>query len=153
MRAHQFHFQPVAIPAEIISQERRGLVDIRDQDVEIAIIIEISKRSATAGVRLGNARAGSVEEFLEAPTSQVSKEYPRSLVRKFRMFPLHLGEDASCYPEQVRQAIIIKIHDSITPTHIARLHTESATHGDVVECKVASVAVQGDGLFSEMRLQ
>ena len=41
--AHQQDLQPVACPAQIVAQQRRRLVEIHDQNIDIAVIIEIAE--------------------------------------------------------------------------------------------------------------
>src|SRR3954468_17993956 len=57
-RSHQLYFQPVVIAANVISQQGRRLVEIDDKNVDIAVVVEISKGASTAAVCRGNSGTG-----------------------------------------------------------------------------------------------
>ena len=57
--ALRFDFVPISFtlsqwssPLQIVAQQRWRLVQIDDQDVDVAVVIEIAERAAAAGVRL-----------------------------------------------------------------------------------------------------
>ena len=52
------------IARDVVAEQRRRLVQVDDDHVEIAIVIEIAKRYAAAGMDFGHGRAREIEEFL-----------------------------------------------------------------------------------------
>ena len=53
----QLHLEPAVIPFDVIAQERRWLVEVDDQNIEIAIVVEVTEGAAAAAV--GGAYAGA----------------------------------------------------------------------------------------------
>src|SRR6266487_2048350 len=100
-RSHQFRLQPVPSAAHIITQQRRWLVDVHDQDIDVPIVIEVAEGHATAGMRFSDRRASIVQKFLEFTSAQVAEQYPGRLVGKLRMLLFYLGKGASGHPEDV----------------------------------------------------
>ena len=80
----QFYLEPVVLRGSIIAQERGGLVQIHDDNVEIAIIIEISESAAAAGMRCCNARTSFLDKFFKTALAQIPENNTWSLVRKLR---------------------------------------------------------------------
>ncbi len=54
--ARQLDLEPVVAAGHVVAQERRRLILIDDQDVDVAIVIEIAEGTAAAGVRGFDAR-------------------------------------------------------------------------------------------------
>ena len=69
------------------------------------------------------------------------------------MLLLHLGEGASGYPEQVRQAVIVQIGDAVAPTDVPRLDTQAGAQRHILEHEMARIAVQSHRVFGKMGLQ
>ena len=63
--ALQLHLDPVRLAAQVIAQQRRRLVEINDQYVDIPVVVEVPKSASSTTVGLRNARAGLLEEFFE----------------------------------------------------------------------------------------
>ena len=54
----QLDLEPIGLAAQIIAQQARRLVEIDDQDVYIAIVVEVAEGAAPARPRLGYGVAG-----------------------------------------------------------------------------------------------
>ena len=63
--AHQLELEPVVRAAEVIAQQRRRLVEIDYQDVQISIIVEVTEGAPPAAMLGGYARAGFLHKFFE----------------------------------------------------------------------------------------
>ena len=48
--AFQFHFDPIGLAGEVIAQERGRLVEIDDQNVDVPVVVEVSKRASPTAV-------------------------------------------------------------------------------------------------------
>src|SRR5438105_1916113 len=101
----------------IVAQQRRRFVHVHDENIEIAIVIEIAERHAATGMSLGN-RGTRLQQFLKFTAPQIAKEDSRRLVGKLRILTLHLRKGASGDPEQVWQTIVVQICNTISPTDI-----------------------------------
>src|SRR5258708_34717560 len=53
----QFHLEPVSFPTAIVAQQRRRLIQVHDENVHIAIVIEVSKSTATTAMPGDNSEA------------------------------------------------------------------------------------------------
>src|SRR5437660_7088864 len=73
-------------------------------------------------MRFGDRRTGAVQKLLESAAAQVAEQHPRRLVRKLRMLALHLGENASSYPKEIWQAVVIQVGDAV-PQPTCRVST------------------------------
>ena len=100
--ADQFHFQPVMIAAHIVAQQRRRLVEIDDQDVDVAVIIEIAKRAAAAGMDGGYARPRLFDQLFKFAIPQVAENDARRLERIRGQPLLHFRIDAARWPRTDR---------------------------------------------------
>ena len=49
------HLQPVAGARDVVAQERRRLVHVHHQDVDVAVVVEVAEGTAAARVRRGHA--------------------------------------------------------------------------------------------------
>ena len=73
--ADQLYLQPRIVAGNVIAQQRRRLVQIDHQNVEIAVIIEISESAAPAVVRFQDRGSGLIRELLESSLAQVAKQH------------------------------------------------------------------------------
>src|SRR6476646_373373 len=48
--ARQLHLQPMVVTAHVIAQQRRRLIVIHDDDVHVAVVIEVAESAAPAGL-------------------------------------------------------------------------------------------------------
>ena len=60
VRTNEFHLQPAVPGQNVIPKQGRWLIQIDNQDVEIAIVVEITEGAASADVRLRDGRSGFV---------------------------------------------------------------------------------------------
>ena len=59
LRANQFEFDPIVLISPVISQERRSVIHVEDHDVDVSIVVVISKSAAAAGKALIHSRTQS----------------------------------------------------------------------------------------------
>src|ERR1035438_3216147 len=78
--ANQQDLQPVIRPGDVIAQQRRRLVEIDNQNVDVAIVIEIAESHSPAAMRLGDAGPRQTAQFFEFAVSQIAKNHAGRLV-------------------------------------------------------------------------
>src|SRR5207248_10305332 len=82
LRADEPDLEPVSrlarIGFQIVPKQRRRLVHIHHEDVDIAVIIEIAERAAPAAVRRADTRPRLIDQFFEFPVTQVPEYKTRS---------------------------------------------------------------------------
>lgn len=80
LNALEFDLYPVLSPLEIVAQQRGVLIQINDEHVDVAVIVEIPERAPATGVCLGDAWSCSFDQLFERVISQIAKDRPRGLV-------------------------------------------------------------------------
>src|SRR5258708_14101550 len=73
LHALQFYLQPVLLDFQIVSQQRRGLIHIDNQHIDVAVVVEVAKSTAPAAVSRRNTIAPLRFQFLKSAVSQISK--------------------------------------------------------------------------------
>jgi hypothetical protein len=71
-----FNLPPILFPADIVAQKRRAFVQIDNEHVYIAVIVEISERASTAAMRLRDTWTGGLYQLLEGAIAQIAKTSP-----------------------------------------------------------------------------
>src|ERR1700735_3821903 len=99
----------------IIAQKRWRLVHVHDHDIDVAIVIEIAEGAPAAGVRSGNGWSGFVEQFFETSAAQIAEHDARILVGEKRRLFFQLRKNLTSGDENIRQAVVVEIHDSRAP--------------------------------------
>ena len=119
--------------AEVVAKERRRLIHVHDEDVDVAIVVEIAKGHAAAGVDFGNAGAGLFEQFFEFAAAQIPEHHVGRLVGGIGEFLFHLGIDHAGGAEKVRQTIVVEVHDAGAPGYETGFHSQTGAqrHIDV----------------------
>src|SRR5712672_1497293 len=65
--AYALDFEPVVFRTGIVAQERRRLVHVDDGDVDVSVVVEIAKGSASTAVGLHEGRPAIGANVDEAP--------------------------------------------------------------------------------------
>src|SRR5215470_16294446 len=151
--ALQFYLEPVLFPFEVVAQQGGRFVQVNDEDVHIAVIVEVPKSAAAATMRGGYSRAGSIRQLLKLPFSEIAKYGARRFVGILRQFLLHLRVHAACHHEQIGIAIVVEIDYPRPPADIARFHPNSRGASDIIEIRGAVVVVKDVGVVGEMSLE
>ncbi len=123
--AFELNLNPVGLPCEVVAQKRRRFVKVDDNDVNIAIIIEIPESAAAAAMLGGHAGPCFVNQLLKYALPQVPENRPRSLVGILREFFFNMGIHVTCGHKQVWIAIVIQIHNPRAPTHVTGFDAEA----------------------------
>src|SRR6202034_2037979 len=63
--ADQLDLQPVVVPAHVVAKQRRRFVQIDNQHVDVAVIIEIAEGASAAAVRSRDAGTGGFDQLLK----------------------------------------------------------------------------------------
>src|SRR5581483_2881310 len=121
IRLHTFelHLEPILFSTQIVPQQRRSFIQIHNQNVDVAIIVEIPESASAAAMGRRYAMSRSVDEFLELAVPQVSKHSARRLVGILRQLAFNFGINVAGYHEQVGVAVIVQITNSGSPADVA----------------------------------
>src|SRR5208283_3649764 len=110
-------------PFQVVAQQRWRLVHIYDQNIQIAVVVDITECAAAARMRRGHTRTG-IGNLFEGAVAKVPEQKSGRLVRVLRQELLNLRVDASGDQEDVRPAIIVEVYNPRSPTGIAGLDTQ-----------------------------
>src|SRR5437588_5877122 len=102
----ELNLNPIRLPREVVSQERRRLIKINNDDVDVAIIVEIAEGAAAAAMRGCNAGACCVHQLFKHSLPQVSENHARRLVRVLRKLFLNARLNMTGGHKQVRTAVV-----------------------------------------------
>ena len=136
--------------ANVVAQQRRQLVHVHDENIEVAVVVEIAESHAATGVRAGHAGTGLVQQFLEPAAAQVAEDHEGSFVRHLRTVALHFGIDHSGGDEKVGQAVVVQVHDAGAPAHEARFHAQAGAARNVLKEALAIVAIEHGQFVAEV---
>src|SRR5882762_7144215 len=117
----------------IIAQERRRLVHIHDDKIQITIVVEVSEGTAAAGMLRRHARTSFVAHLLKTSIAQIAKDNTWALVWKLRKDFPHFGIYISRNQENIGVAVVVEIYYSCSPTDKAGFLADAGWHGHVIE--------------------
>src|SRR5450432_449264 len=151
--AHQLDLDPMVGPGHIVAKQGWRLVHVHDEDIDVAVIVEIAEGTAPAGVCRRNAGAAFVDQFLESPAAEIAENQARRLERISGDAALHFGVDASGDHEQVGKSIVVEIDDARSPPNVPGLDAEPRADSHVVEVTLPVVQIEHTRIVGEMRLE
>ena len=120
-----FTFSQWKSPPQIVAQQRRRFIQVHDQDIEIAIVIEIAKGASAAGVQLPRSPG--------PPASINSSNFPLPRLRNITRgvliriawhFPSTSGYTLPVDQKQIRISIVIQVDDARAPTRVPGLYAQ-----------------------------
>src|SRR5205823_5083401 len=98
----ELNFQPVFSAGNIVAKQGRRFVHVHDQHVHVAIVVEVTEGAPAAGVSIGDARSGFLEQLLESTVAKATENQAGRLERVRGKLFLHFRIDAAGHGEQVR---------------------------------------------------
>ncbi len=143
----------MAVARDVVAQQRRRLVHVHHDDVDVAVVVEIPEGAATARVRRGHAGSRFVDQLLEPAVTQIAEHQPGCPEGVGRKRLLHLGIDAAGRHEQVGEAVVVEIDHPRSPPDVAGLHADARADAEIVEVAFPVVAVQDIRIVGEVRLE
>src|SRR5262245_49509869 len=134
----------------VVPEQRGWLVVVDDEDIYIAIIIEVAESATAAAMRRVDTRSGPTDQLLEPPISQIPEHHPRRFVGGIRELFIHLRIDAASHPENIRAAVVVQVRDAGAPAHKACLDTQAGAQRHISKIALAVVQVQDSCVFGEV---
>src|SRR5262252_4100140 len=113
LRTHELNLEPIipaALPPAVvlIAQQQRSFVHIHNQDVDVSVVIKVSKGASATRMWRVSARAALGGDLFEASISQVAIYQSRSSIWILLEVFLDLGVDITCGHHDVRPPIVVK---------------------------------------------
>jgi len=100
-------------------------VDAIDDEVEIAVIVEITEGGAARGGGSRNSSAGVERDVFEVAVAQIAIEKLALWVTCFGGELFDFGIDVTVADEDVRPTVVVKIEKAATPAKILRVFAET----------------------------
>ncbi len=106
----------------VVAQQRWRLIHIDDQNVDVTIVVEVSKGAATAGVKCRDAGSRFIDQFLKPAAPKIAEHEPRRFPRIVRQLLLNAGIHVSGDQKQIGKTIIVQVDNARSPSDVLRLH-------------------------------
>src|SRR5882672_2992562 len=108
----QFDLDPILLVAAVIAKKRRRVVHIKNQGIDVAIVVIVAERGAAAGETLADAGSHLGRNVFESPITQVFVYQTRVLVGLAGIVPLNLRVHVPIDLQDVGPAIIVKLNET-----------------------------------------
>ena len=113
-----------------------------DQNVDIAVIIEISERAPSARVGGGDTRAGFLDQLFEASVAQIAKHQSAACGNGYSgQRTLHFRVDASSHDKHIGKAIVVQIDHPSAPTDVPSLDAQPGADGESMKLPLPSLRI------------
>src|SRR5229473_3114309 len=140
--ADGFDFDPIVAGARIAAQKLGKIVDGVDDDIEVAVIVEVAEGAAARGDRRGDARPGVVGNIIEAPVAQILVKQLALRVAGFGLELLDFRIDVAVANENVGPAVVVHVEKPAAPAEILGMLPEAALVSGVLEIGAAEIVVK-----------
>ena len=151
-RGRGAHRDPVALRRLPVLQQRRRIVHVVDDEVEIAVVVEITDSEAAANAGDLQTRAGAIRHVAE-PRAQAQQQLvllPVGLP-ELRVL-LDVREDVAVGKEQIERAVEIGVEERRAPSHAdERRAGDVALQARVLELAAVDVVIQRVPIARERR--
>src|SRR5581483_3175424 len=113
--SHTLHLQPAILRWGVVAQERRRLIHVDDDHIDVAIVIEVPECRSAAGPGLCNHCAARGRDVGKTSVPQISVENLPLLEGKVQFLAVDLREDVTVAHEYVGPAVIVDIAEAYAP--------------------------------------
>lgn len=79
------------LAAHVVAQQRGRLIDVDDQDIDVAVIVEVAERATSAGMLFGHSWARFLGQLFKLAFAEVAIKQAWSPVRILRQLALQAG--------------------------------------------------------------
>src|SRR5580692_9753924 len=126
----------------IASQQLREIVYGVDGHIEIAIVVEISERTAARGNGRRNSRPAFVGNVLESAVPKILIEKLSLRVARFRFELLDFGIDMAIADQNVGPSVVVHVEEAAPPAQILRVLAEARLVSGVLKSCAAETVVE-----------
>ena len=141
-RAFELHLEPAVRPGVVVSEQRRRLVHVEHQDVDVAVVVDVAERGAAARVRRHRPRAAHERRLLEARAVHVPEDDARAAMRVLRQQRFDFRVDIAGDVHEVGASVVVEVGHARAPLDVAIHHADAGGDGDVFEQALAEIPVQ-----------
>jgi hypothetical protein len=149
----KLNLDPIGISAYIVAQQGRRFVQVYDQDIDVTVVIEVSKRTSPAAMGRGHAGAGRVDEFFKGLIAKITKNDAWSLVSILAKLSFDFRVNVTGNHEEIRMTIVVEVHHPGTPTDKTGLYSNMGAAGNIIEIAFAIIVVKNAGVVGKVGLE
>src|SRR4051794_33884272 len=143
---------PIVTSMRVAAQKLRNIVYGVDDDIDIAVIIEIPKSTATRGRWSGDACTSLQRNILESTVAQIFVQQLSLRIPRFGLQLPDLGIDMPVADQDVGPAIVIHIEEPASPTKVLRMQAEAGGEGCVLKVGSPLIVIERGCVPCEIRL-
>src|SRR5256885_8104868 len=118
-------FDPIVFVSGVAADELRRSVDAIDDEVEIAVIVEIAEGTTARGGGSRNSSAGVERDVFEVAVAQIAIEKLSLRIASFGGELFDFGIDVAVADEDVGPTVVVKIEKAAAPAEILRVFAEA----------------------------
>ena len=130
----------------IVAKQRRRFILIHNQNVEVAVVVEVAERATPAHVALIERGLRAIRYFFKCSVSPVTEDNSRSFARVLGENRFKLRVDLPSDNENIWVAVVVEIEQARAPAYKAPLADEPSLRGDIFEFAFTKVMVKTRGL-------
>src|SRR4051812_8064496 len=130
--------------APIIPEERRRAVQIVDEHVDIAVVVEVAEGTSPAEILRGNRRTGFRGHIAEPAVSEIAIEQPWLPVREVKLPAGDLRVDVAVGDEDVAPAVVVEVEEADAKADVLPVGAETGLDARVFEGAAVVPVEDGD---------
>ena len=123
--ADKLQRHPVPLAGLIEAEQIRCVVQIVDDDVDVAVVVEVGKRGPPAGLRRRHRRAELLADVREPSVAQVAVDDLALFVAGLGLDLANLGIDVTVDEKQIEPAVAVEIDETDAQPEPARVEPEA----------------------------
>src|SRR5262245_31620085 len=123
----------------IVTQQCGRLTHVHDENIDIAVIVDIAESSATAGMFFSYGCSAQIADIFETSIAKVAvrQAWVAILLRAIDQLGINMAVDL----EDVKPSVVVQVGQRDTPANVLRVHSKAGLENDVLKNTFAKVAV------------
>src|SRR6266550_7426972 len=150
-RPHALEHDPIVLVAALVAQQGGWPIQVVDDYVDIAIVVEVPNGAAASQILESNGWSGFRGNVLEMTVPKIAIQNPRLLVGDVEFLVHDLRVDVAIGNEEVLPPIVIKIEEAYPKTQIFPIYSEAGLDAGIVKRSLPVISVQRRDLVGEIR--
>ena len=123
--AHGANLDPVAASGGVATKKLWKMVDAVDDDVDIAVVVEVAEGSSAGGSSVGYAGAALCGDLFELAVAEIAVEVFVLGVGRVDVGAFDLGVDMAVGHEDVEPAVVVHVEEAHAPAEEASVDAEA----------------------------
>ncbi|KXJ04391.1 hypothetical protein AC249_AIPGENE23147, partial [Exaiptasia diaphana] len=143
--ALQVNLQPMARVFSFVAKHLGSAVEIADDHIEPAVVVEISDRGASAHGLLAHWILWAADDFVKGPVTTIVEQHPSLTIRGrcLELDLIDLGVDMTVDQEEIQPAVVVHVEERGAPAHISNAHRRGlGAEGGVAEVAPFVIVVE-----------